>query len=271
MVRQKLVDRDLSRRYVNDLVSTIVGMFQWAVSREIIPAEIHASLKAVRSLRKGKTTAKDHAPVSSVADDAVVKTMKYLPAVVQAMVRLQLLAGARPGEIRIMRPCDITLQTDGLWCYQPQHHKAEHHEKDRRVFLGPRAQEILRPFLSRDSEAYCFSPRDSEGARKRAKRQQRKSKVQPSQQNRRRASPMRKPGDKYTKDSYCRAIRRACEKAGVPTWTPHQLRHSVATKIRHKYGLESAQVVLGHADANVTEIYAERDYAKAASVMREIG
>jgi len=37
------------------------------------------------------------------------------------------------------------------------------------------------------------------------------------------------------------------------------------------YGLESAQVVLGHSDANVTEIYAERDYAKAASVMREIG
>jgi site-specific recombinase XerC len=50
-----------------------------------------------------------------------------------------------------------------------------------------------------------------------------------------------------------------------------QLRHTVATKIRRKYGLEAAQVVLGHSMANVTQIYAERDLAKAAAVIREVG
>ena len=38
-----------------------------------------------------------------------------------------------------------------------------------------------------------------------------------------------------------------------------------------KFGLEAAQVTLGHAKADVTQIYAERDLNKAASVMREIG
>jgi integrase len=50
-----------------------------------------------------------------------------------------------------------------------------------------------------------------------------------------------------------------------------QLRHTAATLIRSRYGLETAQVVLGHAKADTTEIYAERDLAKARSVMAEIG
>jgi site-specific recombinase XerC len=54
-------------------------------------------------------------------------------------------------------------------------------------------------------------------------------------------------------------------------WSPNQLRHSRATAIRERYGIEAAQTVLGHADPRVTEIYAERDFAMAARIMREIG
>ena len=54
-------------------------------------------------------------------------------------------------------------------------------------------------------------------------------------------------------------------------WSPNQLRHAAATTIRAKYGLEAAQMVLGHAKADVTQIYAERDLARAVEVMREIG
>jgi hypothetical protein len=35
--------------------------------------------------------------------------------------------------------------------------------------------------------------------------------------------------------------------------------------------LEASQVVLGHSAANVTQIYAERDQAKAAEVMAKVG
>jgi len=54
-------------------------------------------------------------------------------------------------------------------------------------------------------------------------------------------------------------------------WAPNQLRHAAGTEIRKKFGLEAAQVILGHSKADVTQIYAERDMAKAAAVIREVG
>ena len=45
-----------------------------------------------------------------------------------------------------MRTRDI--DTSGkIWEYRPESHKTEHHGKERVIFLGPRAQEIVRPFL----------------------------------------------------------------------------------------------------------------------------
>ena len=54
-------------------------------------------------------------------------------------------------------------------------------------------------------------------------------------------------------------------------WSPNQLRHAAGTEIRRRFGLEAAQVILGHAKADVTQVYAERDMATAAEVMRKIG
>ena len=94
----------------------------------------------------------------------------------------------------------------------------------------------------------------------------------PSQRKRTRtATPKRKPGEQYTKNAYRWAIVRACEKAKVSPWHPHQLRHNCATKVRRLYGLDGAIAVLGHKIGIVTEIYAERDFQKAIDIMREIG
>jgi integrase len=71
--------------------------------------------------------------------------------------------------------------------------------------------------------------------------------------------------------SYRRAIRRACEKGGIPIWCPNQLRHSRGTEIRKRYGLEASQAVLGHSELGVTQVYAEVDHDTARRVMGEIG
>ena len=71
--------------------------------------------------------------------------------------------------------------------------------------------------------------------------------------------------------SYRKAIRRACLKAGVPIWHPHQLRHTAATSIRSQFGLEVAQAVLGHAELGATQIYAAKNLDAAREVMRDIG
>ena len=63
------------------------------------------------------------------------------------------------------------------------------------------------------------------------------------------------------------------ERGGKPDllekWGPNRLRHSAATDIRRHFGLEAAQVALGHAQADVTQVYAERDLRLAAEVARE--
>ena len=59
--------------------------------------------------------------------------------------------------------------------------------------------------------------------------------------------------------------------AGRHRWAPNQLRHSFATKVRKYHGLEAAQVLLGHAKADITQVYAERDAALAVRVAAEIG
>jgi len=45
----------------------------------------------------------------------------------------------------------------------------------------------------------------------------------------------------------------------IDRWHPHQLRHNAATQLRKEYGLEAAQVILGHKTITVTQVYAEKN------------
>ncbi|MEO2032791.1 MAG: site-specific integrase, partial [Planctomycetaceae bacterium] len=86
---------------------------------------------------------------------------------------------------------------------------------DRMIFIGPQAQEALRPYLLRDKSAYCFSPSDSE--RKRLSQQHAERTTPASHGNspgtNRKRNPKRVAGMMYTKDSYYQAVKRACIKA----------------------------------------------------------
>ena len=102
-------------------------------------------------------------------------------------------------------------------------------------------------------------------------RKRRRTKVQPSQRNRKKRLAKRLPKEEYTPGSYNYAIRRACEKYEIPHWHPHQLRHLAATELRKAFGIEVARCVLGHRSAAMTEIYSEFDAAKARDVVGKIG
>jgi hypothetical protein len=104
-----------------------------------------------------------------------------------------------------MRSADI--DTSGrVWVYTPERHKTEHHGRERRIYLGPAAQTILGPWLRAELAAYLFSPAEAEAERHAEQRAARKTRVQPSQQNRRRRKPRKTPGPRYTPDSYRQAI-----------------------------------------------------------------
>lgn len=308
-VRQAMITAGMCRTNINRTIHRIKRAFSWGVENEVVPAAIYQALVAVKALRSGRTEARESAPIKPVNEGTVNDTLPHLSRVVADMVRLQLLCGMRPGEVCALRPCDVTLGTKGVWTYRPAQHKTEHHGKERRIFIGPAGQKILGPYLDRDIEANCFSPAEVEAERNSAKKQNRRSPMTPSQAARKPKGRFVK--DRYTKDSYNRAVQRGCEQAfGMPPelrdvsravarmqevtesereklrvrlnaeaaewrrkycWSPNQLRHSRATAIREKYGIEAAQTVLGHSDPRVTEIYAERGFAMAANIMREIG
>ena len=285
-VRQGFVDDGKARTYCNRLTDLIRRLFKWAAAEELIPFTTWKALTTVAGLRCGHTQAPETKPIRPIDDAIVDATLRYLPAVVADMVRFQRATGCRPGEVCILRPCDVD-RSGAVWEYRPQAHKTQHHGRDRVVLIGPRAQEVITPYLLRASDAYCFSPADSERARKAEMRANRKSPVQPSQVDRAKAHPKRLPGESYSRTAYLVAIRRACDRAFQPDrkltpeelrvwraehrWSPNRLRHTAATEIRKRFGLESAQVVLGHAKPNTTLIYAERDLAKAAAVIAEVG
>ena len=76
-------------------------------------------------------------------------------------MQLQLLTGTRPQEVMALKPSEVLDRGDGTWLYTPAAHKTEHLGREKVIVIGPRAQEVLRPWLDRDPGAYCFSPAEA--------------------------------------------------------------------------------------------------------------
>ena len=109
------------------MIHRIKRVFRWATENEFVPADIHAALTAVAGLKQVRSTAHESARVRPVDEATVTNTLPYLSRIVAAMVKLQLLTGARPGEICAMRPCDVSFGTTGVWTLRTATHKTQHH------------------------------------------------------------------------------------------------------------------------------------------------
>ncbi|MBN2292168.1 MAG: site-specific integrase [Pirellulales bacterium] len=305
-VRQRMIDNGWSRGYVNKSIGRIRRCFKWAVENELVRPDMYHGLMAVSGLRKGRSEAREPDPVQPVDDATVQATLPHLTPIVADMIRLQRITGCRPQDVCNLRPCDVDMSSD-VWLYRPDTHKTEHHGRERIIPIGPKGQDILRSYLLRDKESYCFRPIDSEKKRRAAQHANRQTPLSCGNKpgSNRKKMPKRTAGEKYITESYRRAIHRACDSAfpvaeplcrrdgesvkqfqerltekqlaeldqwqSDHRWSPNRLRHSAGTEIRKRYGLEAAQVILGHASADVTQVYAERDLTKAVEIMREVG
>jgi len=276
VVRQAMIDADLSRGVVNRRINRIKRLIKWAVAEELVPPSNYHALQAVAGLRYGRCDARETEPVKPVPDAWVDATLPYVSAQVSAMIQLQRLTGMRPCEVVLMRGRDLDMTGD-LWLYEPAEHKNLWRGHSRQVPLGPQAQAILKPYLKLDLQAYLFSPAEAEAARNEARKANRKSPMTPSQAKRKpKKRPLRPKQDRYDVASYRRAITYGIKKANkagkeVPHWNPYRLRHSYATDVRKRFGIEAAQVSLGHARADVTQVYAERNLELARKVAQECG
>ncbi len=244
-----------------------------------MPAAIADALYQLPNLHRGEKVngivPPDYERVPAVERALVERTLPYLLPIVADMVRLQLVTGARPGEVCALRPCDIerpwkVIEGIEMWLYKLDTHKTDWRGHHRWIPLGPQAQALLASYLERDPHAYCFSPAEARAAWEATKRAVRKSKVPPSQQDRRKARPKRQPGSRYTTQSYGKAIASACKRNKLPHWSPNQIRHEVLERIESAYAQEAARCVAGHTTPTTTAVYA-RGVLRAARVLAQMG
>lgn len=272
-VRQEMINRGWSRVNINKMVSRIKRVFRWGTENELVPAEVFLALKSVSGLRFGRTEAHETEPIRPVPQSHIEAIHPYVSQQIWALVQLQLLTAARSGELVIMRPIDINMN-DQIWIYSPTDHKTAHRGFERTIYIGPRAQHIIKPFLeNRPIDIFMFSPQEAEAERRTAMHKNRKTPLSCGNKpgTNCKTNPKRKAREHYSQDSYRRSIRRACEKADIPYWHPHQLRHNAATQLRAEFGLEAAQLILGHRRADVTQVYAEINRAKALDIAAKAG
>jgi integrase len=275
-VRQHMIEAGLSRGVINHRVNRIKRVFKWAVAEELISPSVLHGAQALAGLRFGQTSARETEPVRPIPDLYVAMVLPFVTPHVAAMIKLQRLTGMRAGEIVVIRRCDIDTSSD-IWIYEPLDHKNRWRGHRKQIPIGPEAQRILKPFLDRDPRAFVFSPQEAEAWRLENRPpyhgRERKTPIYPSElrqrQTRKEArrvgrKPKRPKRNRYDTDSYRHAIDYGIEratKAGfvIPHWHSHQLRHNRGTEIRRKYGIEAAQVALGHARTDVTELYPRPD------------
>lgn len=272
----------LSRRYIRHLSNVIRYMFRWAAEEEILDVKCYERIAIVKHLKKGEHGCTESERIEPVPMPVVEATLEHLPPILATMVRFQLYTGARPGEVCALRPCDLNrtwreIDDHTVWLYSLDNHKSDWRGKNRWIPVVAKAQEILAPYLDREPTSYCFSPRERKEQRHSEQRERRKSKVQPSQVARESRSRLaigkreKEPGESYTTQSYCRAIRYVTRKHGIEDWTPNQLRHLVATIVEVELGREDARCVLGHTSPTTTAIYAESVERAATALSQLLG
>lgn len=254
-----------TRSGINQLVNQIHKVWHWGVGREAVTLAQAHRLREVKSLRIGRTAAIDKIKRAAVTEEDFEKSLSKVNSVVADMLRLIWLTAMRPGEVCRMRPIDIDRRRQECWLYVPGRdispvgdHKTAGHGRVRVIPLTASAQGIIlkrvKDFASNEP---VFRPTDAIEellGRRFAERQ-----TPMYQGNRvgtnRRVHPMIKPRARYDAESLATAIKRACDRAEVPRFTPYDLRRTAATRTKARLDTEAAKLLLGHVSTDTTDLY----------------
>lgn len=152
--REAMIDAGLCRNECNKRTQRIVRAFKWAAENELVPASVWHALRAVDGLKKGRSRARETAPVKPVLDEHIAAVLPHVLPPVAAMIQVQRLTGMRPGEVVTMCSGDLD-RTGCVWMYRPGQHKTQHHGHERVIAIGPRAQQILAAWMKDDPRPLC--------------------------------------------------------------------------------------------------------------------
>lgn len=225
---QSWIDKPLALTTVNMKHNYVLVMFRWGAQMDLVSSLVWSSLKTVPKIKPGRSAAKQPKKIQPVPNEVVESILSHCQPRIAAVLKMQIYTGMRCGEVLRMTMAEIHGNI-----YAPYKHKNRFRNKDRTIYLGPKAMELIEKWKTDDPHALLFTA--------------------------------------MTSDYYGRWIKIACKRAKVPYFTSHQIRHYHATVVREKFGLDAAQAALGHSSAKTTEIYAEVSSTLAKKVSEDLG
>jgi integrase len=233
-----------ARRVVNSRVSRVRTVWRWAEGQGLTSPGVWQSLRAVEPVRRNRPGARDPVRARTTTLAEVKAVCRHLLPVLRACLLVQFWTGMRSAEVRSMRAGDV--DTSGaVWVYRPRAHKTDYLGHSRAVFLGPRAQAVLRTVIM---DAHQKGPDAA---------------VFPS--------TGRGKGRCYTLSGYCHAMRAAGLAAGLPHWRPYLCRAAARMRVSREGNDEQARSVLGHKHLDTTMGYGSIDEDLAREAMRRLG
>jgi integrase len=275
-------DKLLSRDTVSKCVAIVRKCFAWGLIGGHIQYDQYRELELVEAPARGQV--KEAKKRRGVPASTVEAVLGHVSAPIAACLRLLTLTGARPSELLGLRCGEIVqggtlhalsgvaidLDKHKVWATVFTEHKTASRGYDRVLFFGPKCQAILSPLIAgRAAGDHVFRP--VEGTAQAVAKNKSKRVGYGSYKPLKGSKAKRKPGPRYHRTVLLNAVKRACAAAGIPTWTPYQIRHQVGVSVQQKYGREASRVYLGHLVGGATEGYAGADLELAARVASEIG
>jgi len=220
-LRDELIARGVSQQTIKHYISRIVRCFRWGSQRDWVPEDQAVRLAQIPPLRGDQ--GKRAEVVRGIPRSDLFKLYREMPEPWKPVFLWHLFTGQRvETAIAVSREQIDTRRVP--WVYSPLQHKGVAKGIPLHILVGPRARNVLAPIISQTPKGLLFPGRSAlPGTTYRGPRQ-------------------------YS--GYATAMERACKRAGIPHYTPRQLRHTAATFLVDK-GVPEAIIgaILGHTGA----------------------
>ena len=175
--------RPLARRVANQRARLIRRMFKWAAGRQLVEASVPANLENFEAIYAGelleidgqRITAQDPPPSPVSFQRTIFSGQLKISLAARVLLYRDVTTHPRPVSLKPFR-CGprISIEPGSTWVYRPRWHKNLRRGLPREIQIGPRAQEVLRPWLRpEETEEFVFNPRRTVELMREAARQQR--------------------------------------------------------------------------------------------------
>lgn len=199
-IRDQLISKGYSRNTVIHYMCCVVRCFKFGADREWVDSDHILRLERIPRLRGDQGKAPK--VVRGIPRAHLFKLFRELPVAWQKVFLFHIFTAQRV-ETALTVTADQIDTKQIPWQYSPRQHKGIAKGLSLTILIGPRARAVIGPLMSQRS--YLFPGRFT----------------QP------RANSVK--GQPKQLWAYADTMRRACARAGIPAYTPSQVRHTAAT------------------------------------------